>query len=167
MSPEGAQILASAKQILVNLGKGDATAISLADASDANKIFANTTFNGDGIIIPESAADDATKAVINEIAACMGTVNDRSGKPGIDQPKADAFFAECLAFDEWMKKAEADAANILPAGEATGAASAAVKAVKAKVDDYFGRCRLAAFDPRTSRSSIARRRNISPSPARN
>ena len=147
--PEGLQILASAKQILVNLGKSDATVISLEDASDAGKIFANTIFNGDGIIIPESATDDATRAVINEIAEYFGAVNDRSGKPGIDQPKADAFFAECLAYDEWMKKAEADAVNILPAGDATAAASAAVKAVKGKVDDYFGRCRLVAFDPRT------------------
>lgn len=147
-TPEGKQLLASAKQICANLGKKDATAISLADASDANKIFVNTTFNGDGVIIPESAADDATKAVIADIMACQGTVNDRSGKPGIDQAKADAFFAECAAFEAWSKKAETDAANVLPAGEATAAASAAVKAIKSKVDDYFGRCRLAAFDPR-------------------
>jgi hypothetical protein len=143
------QILASAKQILENLGKKEATAISLEDASDANKVFANTTFNGDGVIIPESASDDATKAVIADIAACLGTVPDRSGKPGIDQAKIDAFFAECAAFDGWMKQAATDAKTILPAGEATAAASAAVKAIKAKVDDYYGRCRLAAFDPRT------------------
>lgn len=148
--PGGKQILASAKQILVNLGKNDATAISLEDASDANKIFANTTFNGDGVIIPESASDEATRTVINEIADLMGTAVDRSGKPGIDQAKADAFFAECTAFDGWIKKSEADAATILPVGEATGAASAAVNAIKAKVDDYFGRCRLVAFDPRTA-----------------
>jgi hypothetical protein len=134
----------------VNLGKNDATTISLEDASDAGKIFANTTFNGDGIIIPESASDEATKTIINEIAAYMGTVVDRSGKPGIDQPKTDAFFVECAAFNDWVKKADADAAAILPAGESTGAASAAVNAVKAKVNDYFGRCRLVAFDPRTA-----------------
>ncbi len=148
-TPEGKQLLASAKQILVNLGKADATTISLADASDANKIFVNTTLNGDGIIIAESTTDDATKAVINDIAACVGTAADRSGKPGIDQAKADAFFAEAVAFSDWNKKAEADAANLLPAGEATAAAAAAVKAIKTKVDDFFGRCRLAAFDPRT------------------
>jgi hypothetical protein len=148
-TPEGKQLLASAKQILVNLGKADAASISLADASDANKIFVNTTLNGDGIVIPESATDDATKAVLNDIAACLGTVPDRSGKPGIDQAKADAFFAEATAFSDWNKKAEADAANILPAGDATFAAAAAVKAIKTKVDDFFGRCRLAAFDPRT------------------
>lgn len=147
-TPEGKQLAASAKQILVNLGKKDATAISVADASDANKIFVNTTLNGDGVIIPESATDDATKAVINDIIACLGTLPDRSGKAGIDQSKVDAFFAECAAFDDWNKKSDADKANILPAGDATPAAAAAVRAIKAKVDDYFGRCRLAAYDPR-------------------
>ena len=145
---EGKQLLASAKQICTNLGKKDATGISVADASDANKIFINTVLNGDGVIIAESATDDATKAVINDIAACMGTLPDRSGKGGIDQAKTDAFFAECAAFDAWNKKADDDKANILPAGDATAAAAAAVKAIKAKVDDFFGRCRLAAFDPR-------------------
>jgi hypothetical protein len=145
---EGAQILASAGQILANLGQKEATAISLADASDANKIFANTVLNGDGVILPESASDDATKAVIADIAACLGTVPDRSGKPGIDEAKADAFFAECAAFDAWTKQGESDAASILPAGDATAAAAAAVNAIKTKVDDFFGRCRLAAFDPR-------------------
>ncbi len=147
-TPEGKQLLASARQICTNLGKKDASAISVSDASDANKIFANTTFNGDGVIIAESASDEAIKSVIADIAACLGTVNDRSGKAGIDQAKADAFFAECVAFEDWNKKADADKANILPAGDATAAAAAAVRAIKAKVDDFFGRCRLAAFDPR-------------------
>ena len=147
-TPEGKQLLASAKQICANLGRTDASAISVSDASDANKIFLNTTFNGDGIIIVESASDDATKAVIADIAACLGSVPDRSGKPGIDQAKTDSFFAECTAFDDWNKKADADKANILPAGDGTAAAAAAVRAIKTKVDDFFGRCRLAAFDPR-------------------
>ena len=147
-TPEGKQLLASAKQICTNLGKKDANGISVADASDANKIFINTVLNGDGIIIAESATDDVTKAVINDIAACMGTLPDRSGKGGIDQAKTDVFFVECAAFDAWNKKADDDKANILPAGDATAAAAAAVKAIKAKVDDFFGRCRLAAFDPR-------------------
>ncbi len=145
---EGTQLLRAARQILSNLGKGDSTAISLADASDANRIFASTSFNGDGVIIPESAADAAGKALIDEIASCLGTIPDRSGKPGIDQARADAFFEACAAFDGWMKQAESDAANILPAGEGTAAASAAVTAIKAKVDDYFARCRLASYDPR-------------------
>ena len=129
-TPAGKQLLSSAKQILANLGKKDAAAISVEDASDANKIFANTVFNGDGVIIAESAGDGAIKAVIADIAACMGVVTDRSGKPGIDLAKADAFFAEAQAHSDWWKQAQGDA-KILPLGENTSAAAAAVKAVKA------------------------------------
>jgi hypothetical protein len=147
-TPEGKQLLASAKQILANLGKKDATAITAEDTGDTIKIFAQTVFNGDGIIPADSAPDDATKAVINDIIACVGAETDRSGKPGISQAKVDQFFAEAAAFSEWNKKAETDAANVLPLGDATAGAAAALKAIKAKVDDYFARCRLAAFDAR-------------------
>jgi len=146
-TPEGKQILASAKQTLVNLGKADATAISLEDTADTAKIFAATNFNGDGIIPADAASDDATKAVITDIIACCGIETDRSGKPGISQAKADQFFADAAAYSDWWKRAEGDT-NILPLGEATAAAAAAVRAVKAKVDDFFSRCRLAAFDAR-------------------
>jgi hypothetical protein len=145
---EGKQLLASAKQILANLGRKDATAISLEDTSDTVKIFAQTQFNGDGIVPADSAGDDATKAVINDIIVCLGSELDRSGKPGISQARADQFFAEAAAFSDWSKKAETEAATILPLDEKTAEAAAAFKAVKAKVDDYFARCRLAAFDQR-------------------
>jgi len=145
-TPEGKQIVASARQILVNLGKADAAAIELADAADTVKIFASTAFNGDGIIPADAASDEATKAVIADIMACMGIENDRSGKPGVSQAKADQFFTGAQAYADWWKKAESDAA-ILPLGDATLAAAAAVKAIKAKADDYFTRCRIAAFDP--------------------
>lgn len=147
-TPEGKQLLASARQILVNLGKKDAASISLDDTADTAKIFAQTQFNGDGIIPADSAGDDATKAVINEIIVCFGSELDRSGKPGISQAKADQFFADATAYSDWSKKAETDAASILPLGDKTAEAAASFKAVKAKVDDYFARCRLAAFDER-------------------
>ncbi len=147
-TPEGLQLLNCARRLLVSLRKSNSPEISIAEAIEASRIFAETAFNGDGVIIPESADTDASKAVINDIGSCMGTTPDRSGKPGIDQARADAFFEGCAAYDGWMKRAEADPAGILPAGDRTAAASAAVAAVKAKVDDYFGRCNLAAYDAR-------------------
>jgi hypothetical protein len=146
-TPEGKQILSSAKQTLVNLGKPDATAISIEDTMDTVKIFAATNFNGDGIIPADAASDDATKAVIADITACFGVETDRSGEPGVSQPKVDLFFTELQSHSDWWKQAEGDI-NILPLGEATAAAFAAVKAVRAKVDDFFARCRLAEFDAR-------------------
>src|SRR5580658_7814507 len=103
-APEGKQILASAKQILANLGRQDATNIGLDDTADTAKIFAATNFNGDGIIPADAAGDDATKAVINDIIACMGVETDRSGKPGIGQAKTDTFFTEAQAHSDWWKK---------------------------------------------------------------
>ncbi len=146
---EGKQILASARQILANLGKADTTAIDLEDTADTAKIFAATNFNGDGIIPADAASDDATKAVLADIMACLGIETDRSGKPGIGQAKADTFFAEAQAHSDWWKQAEGDK-NILPLGEATAAAAAAVKAVKVKAEDFFARCRFAAFDARAA-----------------
>jgi len=145
--PEGKQILSCARQILANFGKKDATAISLDEASDTAKIFAATQFNGDGIITAEAASNDAVKNVIADIIVCLGAETDRSGKPGVSQAKLDAFFADAEAFSNWWKQAESDK-KILPLGEATAAASAAVKGAKVKVDDFFARCRLAAYDAR-------------------
>ncbi|MCK6481801.1 MAG: hypothetical protein L6R43_17150 [Planctomycetes bacterium] len=144
---EGKAILASARQVLKGHGKADAPAISLADVLDTAKSFAATSLNGDGIIIAESAADDATRRVLSEIVDCLGPVADRSGKPGADQAKVEAFFAEAAALVAWEEKGAADPA-LSPLGAGTGAAVDAWRAVRAKVDDWFGRCRLAAFDPR-------------------
>ena len=77
----------------------------------------------------DSAGDDATKAVINDIIACLGPDTDASGKPGVSQAKVDQFFADAAAYSDWWKKAEGNA-DVLPLGPNTAAAAAAVKAVK-------------------------------------
>jgi len=78
-TPAGAEVLASARQILDGLGKSDAAALSIEDTVDTNRIFAQTQFNGDGIIPPAAAADEATRKVIEEAMACVGADTDRSG----------------------------------------------------------------------------------------
>jgi hypothetical protein len=148
--PEGRQILGSARVILRQLGKASAEVITVEDASAATKSFANTVFNGDGVIIPESAEEPAIQQVVREAMAAVGSVIDRSGKPGIDAVKLEEFFGELTRFEAWVSASESDADKILPAGPGTAAAVAAVLAVKVKIDDYFGRGRLAAFDGRLS-----------------
>jgi hypothetical protein len=144
-TPEGKLIANFARQVL---GKADTDEVTFDEAAAAAQTFAAKPFNGDGIVPADSAGDDATKAVIADIINCLGADTDASGKPGISQAKVDQFFAEAAAYSDWWKKAEGDAA-VLPLGVNTEAAAAAVKAVKAKVEDYFARGRLAAFDPRS------------------
>ncbi len=140
--PEGAQLLASATLLLQNLGKADARSISPADVGDTVKSFSKTVFNGDGVIPPAAAEADAeTKKALEEILGCVGSVKDLSGMDGVDQPRLDQFFAESAAFLEWSKKSD---------GTTTSASFEAYQAVKAKVDDFFARCALAAMDPKAA-----------------
>jgi len=145
---EGRAVLASAKHILAGLGKDQATAITIEDSLKTAEVFAKARLNGDGIVPPESVADAAGKQAAREIIDCCGGLPDRSGLIGFDRQRLDQFFAECAAYGGFRQQAEADARVVLPLGEATAAAVAALDAVRAKMDDYFGRCRLAAFDPR-------------------
>ena len=147
-SEEGKQLLASAKEILNNLGKPEAETISVADTADTAKIFAQTRFNGDGIVPADSADNETDSALIKDIIECLGAETDRSGKPGINQDKLDQFFEALKAHSEWREEGEAQGASVLPLGDDTAAAFTALNAVRARVDDYFARCRLAAFDPR-------------------
>jgi hypothetical protein len=146
-SDGGKRILTAAKAVLQSLGKPTATALSIADMAAATKAFDAQPFNGDGVVPPASAADDGTRAAAIDVLACMGPETDRGGLPGINQAKIDGFFKELEAHAAWLAKGDADAA-IKPFGDGTAAAFAAVIAVKARVDDYFVRCKVAAFDSR-------------------
>lgn len=149
-NPEGAALLASAKQILHNTGKKNETTISVEDTADLNRIFASTKFNGDGIVPPDAAEDADTRVVMEEMMACVGSEPDRSGWPGISEEKFELFFTEAQAFSEWWQEAEQEADSILILGRETAVAKAVFDRVKAKIDDYFIRCRLAEFDQRAS-----------------
>jgi hypothetical protein len=145
---EGRAVLASARQILRNLGKAEATSLSVDEAADTVKIFSDTAFNGDGIVPAATAKDPALAALIEEIGKRFGTAPDRSGKAGITQQHIDAAFAELRAFADWWKAGEASGA--LAVTTETAAAYGAYAAVKGKIDDYFVRCGLAAFDPKAA-----------------
>ncbi len=148
-SSEGSQIKASARRILENLGKGDATAITLADVSDTAAIFAQTNFNGDGVVPADAAESEGVKQTISDIIECCGAEEDRSGKPGVNQAKVDDFFAAVKDRIGWLKQSEEDK-GILFMGEKTAGAFGALKAVRDRIDDFFTRCRLAAYDQRAA-----------------
>ena len=145
--PDGARLLSSAKQILANL-KLEKDSISLAETSDNVKIFAETLFNGDGIITPASAGkDEALAKLITDIAASVGSAMDRSGVEGVTTDQVEAFYTACADYSAWKA---AGTAEVFPFGDKTADALASVEALKEKVADYFMRCKLIGFDAATS-----------------
>lgn len=147
---EGKILLKSAKQILSNLGRPDDKEITVEETSDTIKIFANTKFNGDGIITDNSAEDEKIKELIKEIVSCVGSSTDMSGKEGISLDHINDFYKSCEDFSEWYFKAEANLKKILPFGESTADALVSFIAIRAKIEDYFLRCRLSEFNPGSS-----------------
>jgi hypothetical protein len=144
---EGNLLRDTARALLRSLGKADATAISVTESSHAVDAFAKQPFNGDGIVTPESTDDAALREAITDILACGPASTDKSGSPGVDAARVEAFFADVAARSAWLAAGAADAA-VHPLGDATEGAFAAYEAVRAKVDDYFARCRVAGFDAR-------------------
>ena len=136
----------SARQILRNLGI-DKDEISLADASDSKAIFAGTKFNGDGVITVLSSTDDALKQIITDITATVGSVDDRSGEKGVNAELIEKFYASCADWAAWKSSAPA-----MPYGERTASAFNAYNALKDKMNDYFTRCRLVAFDTEVAKA---------------
>ncbi|MBA4239793.1 MAG: hypothetical protein C0448_03645 [Sphingobacteriaceae bacterium] len=146
----GKTLLESAQIILKNLGKENATSLTVEETSDTEKIFAGTRFNGDGIITEDSTSNEELIKVIQEIILCLGSVTDRGGKQGITLELINNFIESCTKYATWLAKKDADIQNILPYGEHTEAAYQNFCSVKSKIDDYFIRCRLAAFDSQST-----------------
>lgn len=145
----GRELLASARHILKSLGKSDAQEISLDDMDDVEKLVASQEFNGDGVICAEQIADAGLRAAVEDIAVCAGSSADVSGETGITGEIAGRFFDEAAAYEAWYARGENDAA-VLFLGENTLAAAQSYDAVRAKIADYFTRCRLAAYDMRAA-----------------
>ena len=140
------KVVAAAQRMLKELGKADAKLITIADADAITKAFAETKLNGDGIVIPESTDDAELKKLIEDAVASVGSVTDRSGKPGIDKAKADEMMKAVDDRVAWLAAGKTDVTQ--PLNDATAAAAEAFGAVKAKIEDYFTRCRVAAYEPR-------------------
>lgn len=148
-SEEGRQLLASARLILKNLGKADADYISLAEMADIQKFVASLQFNGDGVICPRQVDDPALRTILEDIIKTTGSVADVSGDSGIDQEICDKFFSDAKHYVNWYAQCEAEP-DILPLGAETQVASQILLAVKEKIDDYFVRCQMAAYDERAA-----------------
>jgi hypothetical protein len=146
---EGALLLASARTILSNIGKPGAELITVEEAGDSEKIFGNTSFNGDGIITAASTDDPLLKGWIVAIIDSLGGEVDRNGETGISCEKLTQFDNAVNAWLDWQEEAESDPAIRLLERSAllTGAEW---QGLKGKIDDYFIRCRMAAYDSRAA-----------------
>ena len=150
---EGAALATEARRLLAMAGRPEATEIALADVLERSKQLSAMRFNGDGIITVDTADKDDSVArdAIAHITTTHGSIPLATDKqlPGIDRQRAEAFFAELNQLKAWAAQTRG-ATTGLALGERTLAATEAMNAVAAKVEDFFARTRLAAYDPRAA-----------------
>jgi len=144
---EGRILVASARKVLATLGREDAAGITVVEATDTARIFAESPLNGDGIIPPEATDDTEVQVLIRDIIGCLGGTARASGPVGVTAEAIDRFFGEISAYVAWIELSSTREIAVL--GEATEAACNAIRAVRPKVEDFFTRCQLAAFDARS------------------
>ncbi|MEZ4317633.1 MAG: hypothetical protein R3F61_09010 [Myxococcota bacterium] len=142
----GKQLRESARSLLKGLGRPESE-IGVDDVKAATEAFDKEPLNGDGIIVPATGTDEALQQTITDVLACTKEPKtDRSGAPGVDGDALAAFYEAVTARVAWLDAGADDA--VRPVGDGTAAGHGALTAVRAKIDDFFGRCRVAAFDGR-------------------
>ncbi len=143
-TPHGQALADAARQTLALHGQGEAADIGLSEVSQRQQHLAAERFNGDGVVAPSAAGDDAALCtVLAQILVTQGGVPDASGAEGIDAPRADAFFDAADQVLAWHAQGAQDCGALRVAAQA-------VDAVHAKVEDFFARCRLASYDARSA-----------------
>lgn len=146
---EGRALAESAREVLRLRGREGAEAITLDDVADRAKLLDLLPFDGDGLVAPGSASDPDLAAVLASIVATQGGKADRRGAMAADPDMAKAFFKQVADRAAWWRDGESDAA-LNPFGADTVATLKAIDPLRPKVDDWFARCRLAAYDPRAA-----------------
>lgn len=146
---EGSRVLDAARTVLANLGKADADRITVEDTADNEAVLSQTRFNGDGVITAASTDDIALKGWITDIINCMGGETDRSGETGVTRTRVEQFSSEIFTWLAWNDESLSMGANRLPE-EGREEAIHLWHAVKPKIEDFFLRCSMAAYDIRAA-----------------
>ncbi|WP_241160108.1 ABC transporter permease [Desulfovibrio sp. ZJ369] len=143
---QGSELLSAARLVLKKNQNADAAQVTPDEAQKAVAAAAEYALNGDGVVPADSvdAKDDATKRFILAGFSVIGAMRDDSGRPGLNQALADAFLDRLRAARDWRQSVrQAD----LPLGSQTDAAWTLLQRLRPKIDDYFYRCRMAAYAP--------------------
>lgn len=141
-TPEGRPLAATARRVLATLGR-TGEAIDIVDVNAARSALYAAPANGDGVVTPDQVPEPARALVAHAVAVTGGTA-DRSGAIGVTGPQLGAWRGAVESAIAWMARAGDPA--VRPLGDATESAATAVDAVAERVDDWFVRCRLLAFD---------------------
>lgn len=145
---DGHRLAAAAQRLLKVLGRDPEQGLTAADTDDLAALFPPGETNGDGLVPASLTSDAGLQAAIADIISCLGGEQDRSGEPAVSEALINEFFDQARQVQEWQQGGAQHGVQSLGPDEEQ--AVAAISALRDKIDDYFTRVEMAAFDPRAA-----------------
>lgn len=145
---ENHSLILAARRLLGLLGRSEEDSLSADDTADPAVIFPADVANGDGLVPVQLSPCEEQQALIGQIIACLGEQTDRSGEPAVSAEQVSEFFAQVNTVKDWHQSASPDVR--LPFGEATADTIELLARLKDKINDYFTRVDLVAYDARSA-----------------
>ena len=145
---EGQVLYEEALRILKLSGKAGEDSVTLADVQHRLASLNAMPFNGDGILNPLTLTltdHPELAALVTRIMDGYGASMGCDGQPGLGRAQLDNFFTDVQAMADWHLRTNTNTCG-LPTQAQAIAAVQALNAVQTKVEDFFARTRLAAFD---------------------
>ncbi|PRB80554.1 hypothetical protein [Pseudomonas sp. MYb185] len=145
---ESHHLVVAARRLLQILGREESQGLDAADTDDLKALFPPAEPNGDGLV-PATLTEDADlQAAIADIISCMGAETDRSGEAAVSEASINGFFEQAQQVQAWQQQSLEHGVQSL--GPDAEAAISAIGALREKIDDYFTRVEMVAFDPRAA-----------------
>lgn len=145
-TPKGKRLSLTALRLLSVLGRDHKKKLTAQDTQNLSLLFPPQLPNGDGLVPATLTNEPALQTAIADIIRCMGAQTDRSGEPAISEDSINTFFTQAQALNDW----HVGQVEVAPFAGDTPAAAALVASLRDKIDDYFSRVKLVAFDPRAA-----------------
>lgn len=118
-NPDGAEIHAAARTMLLALGKAGADSITLSEIINDADVKKCTMRNGDGVVAASEGDTSDVAELIRLATQTVGTICDLSGECGINAAKLAEFIDLKTKYLAWLDDGALRAEEINPFGEAT------------------------------------------------
>ena len=140
-TPEGVKLRHAAEHVARELNLPDPTRLKLSEVRAFRAGYAKTLANGDGVVPPTLVPEADVAAFARDVMSVVGSSPDASGENGVGEAQLSRFLEGGKAFLLWKAKPQSSP-DIVPLGEGTEPAMAAVKALDAKIEEFFLVCDL-------------------------
>lgn len=144
---EGGRLQAVAERALTRLGRPGAAELTLAEVRAVRAEEEARGLSEAGLALVSAAEDAALRAFIERVIVIGGAEAHPTGQPAVSAASLDRALAEAAAWVAWVDAGIADAATVLPLGDSTEDALAALEAISDKLHQYFLICDAVALDP--------------------